>query len=143
MARTKRSDLPAVTDADRLLFHEQLRRTPNGGWAWKCHYCGRYACDRSLAGRYLCRCHGGSTPRQRCPYQDALHRQETGQGIKMPGRPIKLGRYARRPGIPIVQIIGEAYSRQEKHRIYMREVVLKSARDLEKERRQSRSNRSG
>ena len=129
MARKKRSNLPSVTDADRLYFPEQVRTTPNGGWAWKCHYCGRYACDRSVVGRYLCRCHGGSTPRQRCPYQEYLHRLNTGEELRMPGRPIKLGRYARRPGISIAKLIEEGRAREEKHRDYSHKIVVKAIRD--------------
>lgn len=135
MARSKRSTLPAVTEEDRILSPEQVRKTPNGGWAWKCHYCGRYACDVSLAGRYLCRCHGGSTPRQRCLLQSYLHQLNTGKALRLPGRPIKLGRYARRPGIPVQQLIDEYYERQAMEHLYVRQVAVQMIQDCQRDLR--------
>jgi hypothetical protein len=133
MARKKRSALPTVTEADRTDFPEQVRSTPNGGWAWKCHYCGRYACDVSVAGRYLCRCHGGSTPRQRCPEQDYLHRLTTGEGLKLPGRPIKLGFYCRKPGHSVQRLIDEYHERHTQAALYMRQVTSQMIQDCQRD----------
>lgn len=105
MARTKRSRLPSVRSWDVKATPEQVRRTPNGGWAWKCAYCGRYASDRSVAGKFICRCHGGSTPRQRDPLLSYVHTQQTGRKLQTPGRPLIHGRYARLPSIPIAEIL--------------------------------------
>lgn len=114
MGRTKRSDLPPVTLADRRDFPDQVRRTPNGGWAWTCAYCGRYACDQSVGGLYLCRCHGGSTPRQRSLTARYLHQQATGQVLHPPGRPLRHGLYTRRPTVKISDIVAEYRSRKLK-----------------------------
>jgi hypothetical protein len=105
MARKKRSSLPSVTEMDLRLSPDQVRRTPHGGWAWKCAYCARYARDRSVAGKFLCRCRGGSTPRQRDPLLSYLHLQQTGQKLRTPGRPLVHGRYARAPSIFIAAFI--------------------------------------
>lgn len=112
MARKKRSSLPAVTDADLLLRPEMVRFTPNGGRAWKCAYCDRFACDQSLKGVFLCRCHGGSTPRQRDPYQQYLHKLSTGEKLRTPGRPLKHGRYSRLPRINLFEFVTEYRQRK-------------------------------
>ena len=112
MARKKRSLLPSVTEKDRRKSPENIRATPNGGWAWKCHYCGRDACDRSVKGIFLCRCHGGSTPRQRDPVQRQLHQEKTGQKLRTPGRPLMHGRYSRFPKVKVADILAEYYARK-------------------------------
>ena len=107
MARRKRSNLPAVTDHDRFTCPDLLRWTPNGGSAWKCYYCGRYACDISVAGRYLCRCHEGSTPKQRDLWLSYIEQLRTGKEPRRPGRPLKHGRYCRLPGFSIKALIAD------------------------------------
>lgn len=113
MPRTKRSRLARVTAQDRMESPECIRSTPNGGWAWKCHYCGRYACDQSVKGIYLCRCHGGSTPRQRSPEEDGRRRLGGLARLRTPGRPLKHGFYARVPSVKVADILEAARLRND------------------------------
>lgn len=125
MARTKRSRLPAVTEADRHLTPELVRRTPNGGWAWKCAYCGRYASDRSVRGVLICRCHGGTTPRQHDPVARYLHELNTGKKLNFPGRPMKHGIYSRLPKVKVSVILAEYHERRGKQVKAEREWIWK------------------
>lgn len=104
----KRSQLPQVTELDRRLRPDDIRTTPNGGFAWRCHYCRRYACDQSLQGRFLCRCHGGSTPRQRDLVQQYLHHLETGKCLRPPGRPLISGLSSRTRKVHVDELKAEA-----------------------------------
>ena len=139
MARRKRSNLPAVTDYDRLACPDLLRSTPNGGFAWKCHYCGRYACDLSVAGRYLCRCHGGSTPKQRDLLLSYIEQLNTGKEPKRPGRSLKHGRYCRLPGISIKAMLADYRRRLVKDSLEreqrVAQIIAEGERDLKKVRR--------
>lgn len=60
MARPRRTTLPPVTSQDIEQRPEMLRKTPHGGWAWKCQHCGRYASSRLRSGRLVCHEHGGT-----------------------------------------------------------------------------------
>ena len=108
MPRTKRSRLPRVTPQDLEQCPHDIRSTPNGGWAWVCFYCNRYACDRSVKGRYLCRCHGGSTPRQRCGFERVRRREALQPPRLPPGRPVEHGLYARVPAVKVSDLFAEA-----------------------------------
>jgi hypothetical protein len=134
MARHKRSNLPIVTAYDRLSSPDLLRSTPNGGFAWKCHYCGRYACDISVAERYLCRCHGGSTPKQRDLLLSYMELLKTGKEPKRPGRPLKHGRYCRLPGISVKALIADYRRNIAKEAIARKKhvalIVMEGERDL-------------
>lgn len=104
MPRKKSPHLPPVTEQDLIERPEQLRRPPNGGFAWACHYCGRYASSVSSKGRFLCRFHGGTTPRQRDPVVKELARRN-GEKVPRPsGRPVKHGLYSR-VTVPIDEIM--------------------------------------
>ena len=138
MPRRKRSHLPAITDFNRLTCPALLRATPNGGFAWKCHYCGRYACDVSVAGRYLCRCHGGSTPKQRDLLLSCIEHLKTGREPRRPGRPLKHGLYCRLPGIPIQPMLAEYQQRLAKDALEREQrvarIIAEGERDLEEAR---------
>lgn len=92
---------------------EMIRFTPNGGRAWKCAYCDRYACDQSLQGVFLCQCHGGSTPRQRDTLLRQIHFEATGQWPRRPGRPMRHGWYSRYPKVKVTDIVAE-YRKQRR-----------------------------
>ena len=80
---TKRSNLPRPTDSNIRHTPERVRGTPNGGHAWKCHYCGEYASSETQQGLFVCRRHGGVTPRQRAGK------------ARPPGRPMTTGKDSR------------------------------------------------
>lgn len=105
MARKKRSQLPQVPARLRARGGSSVRRTPNGGWAWTCHYCGQYASSETLAGRYVCRRHGGVTPRQRDPYLRELAFEATGRRPRPPGRPIVHGLRSRGPTVRVIEYL--------------------------------------
>ena len=142
MARRKRSNLPIVTDYDRLTCPDLLRSTPNGGFAWKCHYCGRYACDLSVAGRYLCRCHGGSTPKQRDLLLSYMELLKTDKEPKRPGRPLKHGRYCRLPGISIKAMLADYQRSMIKEAVEREKRVVRIIADGERDLRRLRRARA-
>ncbi|ACO45494.1 hypothetical protein Deide_06472 [Deinococcus deserti VCD115] len=111
MARHKRSTLPAVTLSDVEQRPSMVRRTANG-WAWKCAYCGQFASSETLVGKYVCRSHGGVTPRQRSPEaRDAA--RNAGQPVPQPpGRPLQTGLYSRRPKVRVDEIVADYQARQ-------------------------------
>lgn len=97
---TKRSRLPPVTAEDVEQAPEKVRATPNGGHAWRCHYCGAYASSVTARGLYVCRRHGGSTARQRGEAKtDSL------DVARPPGRPITTGAGSRGPRLSIDEIV--------------------------------------
>lgn len=90
---TKRSALPPLTDAVAREHPERIRTTPNGGRAWKCHYCSQFASSTTQRNLFVCRRHGGVTPTQR-----------TGQG-KPPGRPMTTGEDTRSRLLNVNEIV--------------------------------------
>lgn len=107
MARKKSDQLPSVSPQDLRHHLDRLRPTPRGGWAWRCHYCNRYASSISLKGRFLCRSHGGVTQRQLDPLAKYLARQQGKKVPRPPGRPLKHGLYSRQPRVPVAQVLTE------------------------------------
>lgn len=122
---SKRSSLPRVTPKVVRAMPDRVRPTPKGGHAWKCHYCGAYASSETQAGRYVCRRHGGHTPRQRkgepCGGASAGPAR-----ARPPGRPIESGLYSRSPRIPVNEIVGglrlslDEVRAADEHMIYLR-----------------------
>lgn len=106
MARKKRSQLPNITEHDIATFPERMRRTAHG-WAWKCAYCGQFACSETQSGRFVCRSHGGVTARQRSPEarQAALEKGKT--LLYPPGRPLQSGLYSRKPGVRLDDLVAQ------------------------------------
>jgi hypothetical protein len=92
---TKRSNLPPIISEDLQAQAEHLRPTPNGGYAWKCHYCGEFASSETQKGLYVCRRHGGATSRQRK------------KGSRPPGRPITSGKHSRSKMLRVDEIVEE------------------------------------
>ena len=122
---TKRSTLPPVTPQDTETNPERLRLTPNGGHAWKCHYCSAYASSETQEGRYVCRRHGGVTPKQREP-QIPVQNVESGAVARPPGRPLTSGAHSRSPRLTVNELVQE-YEEQlgdadatDEHMIYLR-----------------------
>lgn len=121
---TKRSNLPPITEQDLVERPDSVRRTPNGGNAWKCHYCDEFASSETNKGLYVCRRHGGTTPRQRDPARatEAAHR---GELVRPPGRPMTTGEHSRSPRLNVNELLsefrhelGEAEATDE-HMIYL------------------------
>lgn len=112
MARMKRSELPPVMLTDLHQQLERVRPTPNGGWAWRCHYCNHYASSESLSGRYLCRRHGGVTPKQRDWLQHHAWYAKTGKRLRQPGRPLLHGLRSRVKSVRVAALLAEAAARQ-------------------------------
>ena len=54
MPRTKRSTLPPVIVGIARSRRREVRRTPNGGWAWSCCLCRAYAELEDAAQHKLC-----------------------------------------------------------------------------------------
>lgn len=111
MARKKRSTLPPITEADLTLSPERIRPTANG-WAWKCEYCGQFASSETLAGKYVCRSHGGVTPRQRDPVAHHQAKQNRKPVPRPPGRPPKTGRWSRRDLLRVDEIFQDYKARR-------------------------------
>lgn len=111
MSRQKRTTLPPVTEADITAHPELLRRTPKS-WAWKCQHCGEFASSETLAGKYVCRRHGGTTPRQR----DLVVRSQAvteGKPVpRPPGRPLLSGLYSKREHVRIDQVVLDYQARK-------------------------------
>lgn len=88
------SSLPFVTDEDLALRPEQLRKTPRGGWAWKCEKCGQFASSLTATG-LRCYQHGG-TRKSTCDPLAAVKAQAEGEEApRASGRPMKTGWYSR------------------------------------------------
>lgn len=104
---TKRSRLPPVAPGDIALTPERVRATPNGGHAWKCHYCGQYASSATAKGLFVCRRHGGSTPRQRGEVGAG-----SGELVRPPGRPITTGRGVRGPRLSVDELVQQYKAEQ-------------------------------
>jgi hypothetical protein len=101
----KRTDL-TVTPADIEQRPERLRRTPSGGWAWKCGLCGRYASSLTVKGEPRCYHHGGTALRKRDlarVHEDRLK----GKSVRPSGRPLKNGFYSRDERVNIQQLVDE------------------------------------
>lgn len=111
MARKKRSHLPAVTAYDLATSPDRVRRTSHG-WAWKCAYCGQYASSETLTGKYVCRSHGGVTPRQRDPIAQQIAREHLRPIPRPPGRPLLTGRWSRRSVVEVDRIVEDYKARQ-------------------------------
>lgn len=111
MARKKRSLLPQVTTVDIELTPEKVRRTATG-WAWKCVYCGQFASSETLAGKYVCRSHGGVTSQQRSPEVRDAARQSGKRIPQPPGRPLKTGLYSRRPKLRVDELVEDYQERK-------------------------------
>ena len=92
---TKRSPLPPITPEDIELHPDRLRETPNSGYAWKCHYCNEFASSETQRGFYVCRRHGGVTPKQR---------RNLG---RPPGRPMTSGKHSRSRMLSVDEIVEE------------------------------------
>lgn len=95
MPRHRRSLLPPITEDDKHTRPEQLRDTPNGGYAWRFHYCKWYASSETLAGTCVCYAHGGvrAVHRDRVKRAQALDNGD--QPPRPPGRPMKHDFYAK------------------------------------------------
>ena len=111
MARQQRSTLPKITVSDIDQHQDMLRRTATG-WAWKCAYCGQFASSETLTGKYVCRSHGGVTPRQRSPESRDTARQAGERVPQPPGRPLKSGLYSRRAKVRVDEIVADYQARQ-------------------------------
>lgn len=103
MARKKRSELPTVKEADQIHAADRIRRTPTG-WAWKCHYCGQFASSETVDGKFVCRSHGGCTPRQRDPVAQQVAHENFRPVPRPPGRPPRTGRWSRRQLLKVDEI---------------------------------------
>ena len=112
MSRRKRSELPGVTLADHQATPDRVRPTPNGGRAWTCHYCRHYASSETIRGRYVCRRHGGATPRQRNPLLRLAAFDRTGKWPNCPGRPIIHGSRSRSPTVRVADVVAEYHERR-------------------------------
>jgi hypothetical protein len=116
MARKKRSLLPPVTQKDHDLYPERIRSTPNGGWAWRCHYCHHYASSKTLSDKYVCRRHGGVTPKQRDLLLALKWQYRTGKRPRPPGRPLIHGWRSRRPKVKLSDMVALYEERQAEAR---------------------------
>ncbi|AIZ44568.1 hypothetical protein QR90_04890 [Deinococcus radiopugnans] len=67
-----------------------------------------------MRGVLICRCHGGSTPRQHDPVARYLHELNTGKKLNFPGRPLKHGFYSRLPKVKVSVILANYHGRQVK-----------------------------
>ena len=68
----------------------------------------------ACAACLICRCHGGSTPRQHDPVARYLHELNTGKKLNFPGRPLKHGFYSRLPKVKVSVILANYHGRQVK-----------------------------
>ena len=87
-----------------------------------------------MAGRYLCRCHGGSTPKQRDLLLSCIEQLKTGKEPKRPGRPLKHGRYCRLPGISVKAMLADYRHRLVKDSLEreqrVAQIIAEGERDL-------------
>lgn len=111
MPKAKRTTLPPVTPTDILEHPERVRRTSNG-WAWRCHYCGKFASSETLQGKYVCRDHGGSTPAQRDPAARVRAKQQGQPAARPPGRPMNTGVYSKSPAVRVDALVADYQARQ-------------------------------
>lgn len=88
-----------------------LRKTPYG-WAWRCVYCGQFACSETLKGKYVCRSHGGVTARQRDLVAQDAAEQSGHQVPRPPGRPLKSGLHTRKTTVRVDQLVAEFKARK-------------------------------
>lgn len=96
---------------DLLHSANRLRRTPTG-WAWKCHYCGQFASSETLGRKFVCRSHGGNTPRQRDPVAQQVARENCRPVPKPPGRPPRTGRWSRQQLLQVDEIFADYKARR-------------------------------
>ena len=77
-----------------------------------CPHCRRLACDESVKGLKICHVHGGSTRAQRNPLKRAEAVQQRETPLRLPGRPIIHGFYARSPRVRVRDIVEEYRQRE-------------------------------
>lgn len=137
MARKKRSSLPPVTEADLRHFPDRIRPTPRGaGWAWKCAHCQQFASSETLSGQYVCRSHGGTTPRQRDPLARQVAKENGRPVPTPPGRPPKTGRWSKRDLLRVDEIFEDYKARKlnpdatDDDMLYLRAMLECQRRDL-------------
>jgi hypothetical protein len=108
---TRETALPPIARADIEQHPEKLRRTPRGGWAWKCGLCGQYASSLTVKGELRCYQHGGTRKRQR---DLAAHAEAREAGLKPPrppGRPIEHGFYGAGEKVNVHELVDEYRAR--------------------------------
>lgn len=85
---------------------------PKGNYMWRCTYCKRPASSLSVAGKYVCKSHGGATAKQRDPVEKVKAVMEDRPAPRPPGRPITTGLYTKRPGVRVDELVREYQDRQ-------------------------------
>ena len=110
---TKRSELPPITPEDIQQAPERVRTTPNGGHAWKCHYCGLFASSATQKGLYVCRRHGGVPSRKRDPLKRATMPLKANKSSRPSGRPIIHGKYSKSELASIDEIVADYAQRHD------------------------------